>query len=387
MTSESTTSRRSQGIREVRLKTGERRYRLTIDVGSRPDGRRDQRTKTFATKREAVAYRAKVIADRDRGSLIRESRTTFGEYATSWLAGRRDVRASTLSVYERALKPFTTELGTKRLQALTREDLDSVVQTLTASGGRKGAGASPSTIAQYLTIVSTVLSGAVAEGLVRANVARQVRKPRQVIVEQQSWTRDEVLKFLEYTSELRLSALFRLLAVGARRGEVLGLTWQDVDFEAGTVSISRSRGLVRNRIVVDEPKTPNSRRVLYVDEPTVRALKRLRATQAAEHLSLRQSLTEQTFVATNEACEPIHPDTFRYTVRRQMQLSGVPVIRVHDMRHTSVTLMLAAGLPINVVAKWHGHDAAVMLRRYSHVQQDHMQSAATVVASILATGS
>lgn len=179
------------------------------------------------------------------------------------------------------------------------------------------------------------------------------------------------------TAETR-EALWRLaITTGARRGELLGLKWADVDFSGHALSVRRSasRGET-SRLVEREPKTTAGRRRIALSPETVESLRRHRVRQIQHRLAVGVAYEDADLVFANPFGRHIHPNTLAASFARLTRAAGVPKIRLHDLRHTSATLLLAEGVNAKVVAERLGHtDVALTLRIYSHVTA-HMQSAA-----------
>ena len=143
----------------------------------------------------------------------------------------------------------------------------------------------------------------------------------------------------------RLYACWLLTLAGWRRSEVLGLAWSAVDFDAGTVSVAQGRVVVRGEgTTTGDPKSARSRRTLPMPAEVMAALRALNA-QAAERLALGPAWVDTGLIAVNEDGSPIRPETYSKAFRRHCKSAGVPVIRLHDTRHTAATRMLDSGPP------------------------------------------
>lgn len=149
-----------------------------------------------------------------------------------------------------------------------------------------------------------------------------------------------------------------------------------VDFDAGTVAIVSGRVIVPGQGTVEgDPKSARSRRVLPVPADVVTALRSFRAAQAAERLVVGPDWPDTGLVAVNGDGSPIRPETYSGEFARQAKAAGVPVIRLHDVRHTAATMMLDSGNTVSATAKWLGHDPGITLRVYGHVYDDALESA------------
>jgi integrase len=280
-----TTSRKSDPIRKITTKSGETRYRFIIDVGKRPDGKRDQRCYTFTKLGEARAERAKIISDRSRGALVKPTKATLAEAVTAWLEGRRNLRPSTQRNYADSLRLVSDRLGYIQLQNLTKAHLDDLVTELLDHGRRIGnvqrKGLSGRSVNVALTLLSSVLDDAVRQGTLSRNVAKMVERAPQDKHEMKTWTEGQAAALLEAVADARLSAAWQLSLYGLRRGEVLGLCWSDIDLQAKTLIIRRARAEVTGSGVVEVgPKTERGKRFLPLDDALASALRSLKARQA-----------------------------------------------------------------------------------------------------------
>jgi integrase len=172
-----------------------------------------------------------------------------------------------------------------------------------------------------------------------------------------------------------------------RRGEVLGLQWPDVDLGRARVAVRRSLVTVGHQVVVSEPKTAKGRRSVALDPATVAGLKAWRKHQAAERLSWGPAWTDSGLVFTREDGRPLHPPTPREVTRsftRNVLAADLPIIRLHDLRHTHATLALAAGVHPKVVQERLGHaNIAITLDTYSHAVPALEEQAAYTVAALV----
>jgi integrase len=152
--------------------------------------------------------------------------------------------------------------------------------------------------------------------------------------EHTTWTAEQLARFLDSIEGERLAAAFVLLATtGMRRGEALGLRWGEVDFAAGRLSIVQTITTVREQMVMSPPKTARSRRSLSLDPGTVPALRDHRRRQNEERLRAGEAWSNTGDLAfTNEVGEPVHPSAFSYLFESCVRRSGLPRIRLHDLR-------------------------------------------------------
>jgi integrase len=386
--------RQKQSIRPITLAGGRVRYRAVMDVGVKPDGKREQRTQTFDKQKDAEKWVRETRVAVDKQTYVRPTKTTVDTYLDEWLAALHGKRPATLRSYQDALRPVRALLGGKPIQDVKKSDVELVKARMLdgslRSIGRKGQPLSPRSVNLMLTIFQAAVQAAVDDEIVTRNVVRLVKHvegsgSRAGV----AWKVEQVQRFETLASRDRLHAAWLLTVHGLRRGEVLGLRWERgegdeprhswVDLDEGTLSIAgpeATRTVVAGEIVLGPPKTTNGVRDLPLTDEMVRALRKLRKRQAEERLGAGSAYEGSGFVVVNEAGEPVRPEWYSDTFGRLARQAGLPRIRLHDARHTSVTAKRALGWPDHLVAAWHGHDETVMRKTYTHVTLDDLREVA-----------
>jgi integrase len=364
-----------------------KRWYVLVDVPAGPDGKRRRRgVGGFKTKREAKAAEAEALRRIRDGVYVEPSRLTVGAYLTEmWLPSMASqVRATTLGGYRHNVRAYLVpRLGDISLQRLTTARVGAFYGELVTSGGLGGRPLSPKTVRYVHTTLRRALRDAVADGLVVRNVAAQARPPRARGVEMHTWTAEQVGTCLASVREDRLYPAWLLLAtLGMRRGELLGLRWVDVDLTSGRIAIRHTLVMVDGKPATAEPKTAKGRRSLTLALEVLETLRAHRAHQAAERLSWGTSYTDSGLVITTEDGRPFHPETLSGLFVRQAKRAGLPPIRLHDLRHSVASILLARGVHPKVVSEMLGHATiALTLDTYSHVIPSLQQEAASVVAA------
>lgn len=401
-------------IKAVPLAGGRTRYRFTVDLGTKPKrdkttgqpvltraGRqimmRDQKTYTYDTLRQAREELAKIQADKARGTFVAPTDITVAELLAAYLDGRRKIRPNTLANYRNAVKPAVEQLGHVPVQKLTKQHVDTLVTWMLAEGRRVGSTGKPlsaSTVNLMLTVLGLALDDAAKQGLIVRNVARLVDRPTVKQAEMSTWTAQQAQSFLAHVADDRLYVAWQLSLYGLRRGEVLGLRWEDLDLDAAAVTIRVTRVLVagQHAPVHGEPKSERSRRTLPLDDTLVTALRRLKSRQAAERLAAGTAYAAGAcadcggrHVIVNELGDPVHPEAYSDRFEVLVRQAGLPRIRLHDCRHTAGTLMALRGVNAVVIASWLGHSkASFTMNTYIHSQADALRDAGNVLTSAYA---
>ena len=190
------------------------------------------------TRAEAAEKLAKALADRERGLAFDAGNVTVGEYLTRWLEDRvqDSVKPITYESYERLVRVhIAPALGHLKLKALMPPHVRALYRS------KLDAGLSSRTVQYIHAVLNRALKAAVNDGLISRNACKAVGSPKVQREEMQYLTSDEVGAFFEAAKEQRLEALYVLaVTTGLRQGELLGLKWEDVDLEAGKLSVQRT---------------------------------------------------------------------------------------------------------------------------------------------------
>ena len=234
-------------------------------------------------------------------------------------------------------------------------------------------------------ILRKALHDAVRWSLVPRNAAEMADPPRirSGASSITTWTIEEARAFLHHVRNDDLIAVWTLaLTTGMRRGEILGLRWEDLDLDRADLAVRQSLVSIAYDVRVSSPKTARSRRSLALDPITVDALRR---HQARSSVSIRStSELGGDLVFTSIDGKWIHPDRLADLFKQHVRNAGLKQIRFHDLRHTYATSALAAGVHPKVVSERLGHSTvAFTLDVYSHVVPGMQEDAASLVAGLL----
>lgn len=365
-------------------------WSYVLYLGRDADGKKRQKwVGGFRTKRDAENELTQVLERVRTGTWADPGRVTVGEYLEQWLDGiRPSLRTKTAASYDDVLRGLVIpRIGSLRLVDLTPPRIKALHTELLESGRRngKGGGLSPRSVQYAHRILSHALSDAVDQGLLARNPAAIVKPPRVQRALMRAWSSDDVRRFVAGVADNRLYAMWALLVTtGMRRGEVLGLRWEDIDLKRGRLAVRQTAVAIGYEVHLAEPKTSAGRRSVSLDGMTVAALKGHRTRQAEERLTAGPEWNESDAVFTNERGDRLHPDRVSKTFPRLVAQLGLPPIRLHDLRHTAATLALEAGVHPKVVQERLGHaNIAITLDTYSHVVDGMQDDAAAKVADLV----
>jgi integrase len=388
---------------------GKGTWELRVFLGRDPITRRDRyKTRTFkGGKKDAEKELRALLSTIDAGVV---SEGTFGELLERWYlvaTTSRDWSPKTVVEHRRIIDKQLGPLSNLALNKLRTPLIDTYYATLRSQGGRcghvprqkhngelceKGAPLSAATVRRVHAVVHSALEQAVAWDLLLFNPASKASPGRIETPEMRIPTVDEVLRILkEAEAEDPDLAVFLILAAvtGARRGELCALRWDDVDFEAGSLRISRVIALGEDGPVERrKPKTRASVRTIALDIGTLGVLTAHLGRSTEKARSCGEALSPSAFIFTGQAdgSEPWRPDSTSRRFRHVRQACGInDEIHLHSLRHFVVTMLLGAGVALPQVAGRVGHSGggATTLAVYSHFQQAQDQDVADLLGRIL----
>lgn len=357
----------------------------------------------FSTEREAKEARDAARVAARRGEYVHSNRVTVKQFFTDWLAVHAlEVKPRTRAGYAELISMYVVpHIGSMRLQAVKPSTLSTLYRDLLAHGGKGGRPLSSRTVNHVHALLRKAFNDAVhADQLLSSNPAVRAKRPRQEKSRDRvdvAWTAEDLRTFLVLLEDHRLFALFRLAAyTGARCGELLNLTWDDVTLDGDNprVHITGTVQVIDSQLVAGTTKAGQSR-IVSIDPGTVAALREHRTRQEVERQRAMQSWVPGDLVFRREIGAPLYPSSPTQLMSKRITeyndhlpkgATPLPRIRFHDLRHAHATLLLRAGVPVHVVARRLGHaDPAVTLRTYAHVLGEQAAEVATVFASLVDT--
>ncbi len=248
-------------------------------------------------------------------------------------------------------------------------------------------GLAPGTRNVVFAVISKALSDAVEDDLLGVNPAvglsMRSRRTRAAFT---VWTEQELHDLLDVVESDRLAGLWRLaVATGARRSELLGLTWLGYDAEGLRLTISQQVVPTRGGVTITPCKTDGSHRTVTLDAETVEWLERHREAQIAEKDLAGNLYEDRDLIFADELGAPFAPNRVTEAFARLREAAGIRPGRLHDVRQTHATHLLTRGIPVHIVAARLGHASPVTtMRVYAHVLPKSDVQAAELVGALLA---
>ncbi|MCM3576940.1 site-specific integrase [Micrococcus luteus] len=358
--------------------------RWTARVSVTPPGARQRRQsrRTFSTLTEAREWVVEVREGvRSQGTYAAPARLTVADLGELWRKRSHTVREVTMEHYDEMLKYVNHEtkgVGHIPADELTLPHVDAWVQMLARCGGRvsakypEGRPLGQRTVRGALKTLRMVLDYGVRSELIGRNVATGVEVPKTASPSAAAahWAPAELIAFRTASDHDSLAAAWRLTLSGLTRADVMGLRWEDVDLEAGTVTVSQGRVQSISRggeTYVDDPKSAQRARTVHVEDMhpgTVELLRALKARQARHQLKAGAAWHASGYVVVDELGRPVRPEWYSDRFRALCRKAGVPTIRLHAVRHSMAFLLHAQGATPADAAALLGHTTEVHLASY-----------------------
>jgi integrase len=352
------------------------RWQLVVDLPVPPGSKRRQRFVQFqGTKTEAQAALRRLVVQVESGLHVHDEALTVSQIVERYIeqkrASKREQRTieSYDQLYRCHIKP---RLGALRLSRLTPTQVQLFVDELSRSGRVKKGGSpglSSNSVRQVYNLLKAALRRAQRLNLVATNSAGVVELPQAVKFRPEILNVKKARLLIEAARSTRLFLVILIAALtGARRGEILALSWRDVDEEGRRIRIGRS--LERDTTLKD-PKTDAGYRRVPIPGELLALLRSHRELQEPHRILLGSAYDHRDLVFCNDDGSPWKPDSIGTLYRAIVLRSGVGHVRLHDIRHSTASILIAAGVPITTVSKLLGHaDVYTTLRIYAHAFEE-----------------
>lgn len=384
------TTRRDKGSGSVYQRSSDDRWIATIDLGWGPDGKRKRRVMTAKTKMEVIRKLAKVQTDIARHGATTSGTTTVKTYLQQWLTTIR-VKPTTLATYRNNVHRYLIPaLGRRRLDQLEPQHVREMLLWIEQQG------LSPSTVNGAHRVLRAALSDAVDDQRIPRNVARNVTAPSGSGRTQKSLTAAQakaLLRSQPVTDPLACRWAVALL-LGIRQGEALGMEWDRVNLDDGTLDLSWQLQRIPYRHGCGDPPVCGRKRAgscpqreldmrpdfeyrpahgaLLLTRPKSQAgyrmipLPEFVITALANHLE-HHGAALSGLVFTRDDGRPHDPSKDNHAWHAALEQAGLPSVKLHAARHTTATLLLELGVDPKVVQAILGHSTVVMTHAYQHV--------------------
>lgn len=344
------------------------------------DGRR--LTKYAKTQKECRDWIRATLVKIDNGLTYEATKVTLAQFMETWLNSKELSRAPrTVFQYRKTFKQHIEEtIGQIRLQELRPAHLKQLYVL------KKEEGRGARTLQVIHAVLHCALKQAVKEGMIGRNPADAVDRPRAIQAELKIFTEEQSRQFLIAAVGSPFEALYYLaLTTGMRQGELLGLKWSDLDWSKGVLLVQRQLQFVEHKgNVLVPPKTRSGRRQIKIGRGMLEKLMQHKEKQEAQKADVGDRWQENDLVFPSSIGTPLDKFRVSHEFKKLLRSTGLPDIRFHDLRHTSISFLLDMGTPLNTVQRRAGHaKASTTADIYGHAMARSQEEAAEKIEDLV----
>lgn len=341
-------------------------------------------------RKKAEAFAATFEKECKEG-VLSDNRQKYQEYCNYVinLKEERGLKNSTAVRYRELTTRIYPAIGHIKLREIRADHLNDLYTALGKDGQNKhtGGGLSAKTIIEHHRLIHVVLEQAVKEGLIPFNVADRVTLPKVTHKEVSYFQPEQVAAIRDALDNepIKWKTMVHLLLItGARRGEILGLKWNRVDFENKQIYICNNILYTPKRgVYEDTPKTERSKRYISIPTETVQLLQEYRVWQVEERIRLGEYYNDQGFVFAQDNGKPINPDSVPHYLTQFSKRYNLPHINAHAFRHTMASMLYYNGMDSVSISKRLGHaQVSTTANIYAHVMEAADKKSADILADI-----
>lgn len=344
-------------------------------TGIKDDGR---------SKRKAEARRTELLAEWTEKLKLNRTDILFSDYMREWIASERSIAVTTRENYSgfinNQLVPYFAEKKIK-LCDLSREDIQEFIDWKLASSG-----VCRNTLNRYQAIIQKGLNAAKKRRMIAENPVEDIILPAGHKHIAKAYTDEQAAALLSASRGHRIEPVIVIaLFTGMRRGEILGLRWQDIDLERKSLHVCNSLAKVKGGVIDKEPKTENSNREIQLPDELCSYMNSLHENQLANAKRMKSHYDQRwaEYVCVDELGNRLLPDYVTHGIAKICKANNLPKIKIHELRHTYATRLLAAGATMKETQELLGHsDYRTTANIYAHTQTERKQQLVNSIGSI-----
>ena len=373
-------AKRGQNEGSIRKrKDGTWEARVTIGISA--DGKQQRKSLYGKTRQEVSAKMTDLLNNLQKGIITNPTEMTLAEWLDFYMLEykKQYVKPTTYNNYTVKVKNhIKPAIGHYKLKALRQDIIQKFVNSLS------GKGLAPSTVIDIFKVLSNALETAVDDGLIVRNVANRVKLPKTTKPQITVLTQEQQNAFVEQAKVTYMGVVYIFdLCTGMRLGELLGLKWQDIDFEQNQLHIKRIIRKVKDPDNPEEhwhlefgtPKTPTSERIIPLNETSIKVLADVWEQQEKNKEKANTAYEDNDLVFCTQLGRPLDPNNIRRTCYSICAKIGVSNIHPHCLRHTFATRGAENNVDVRVMQKFLGHATIKETAdTYTHVLNDLKQS-------------
>jgi integrase len=382
------------------------RWRAAVTIGKDAEGKAKRKVFTAATRHEVNDQLTRALHDLQLGLMVAPKKQTTGQFLTWWIQEvvKPTVRPKTMKFYEFVARiHLIPRLGKIPIQRLTAPEVQSFLnERLVTPSERTGRPRSARTVRHIHRVLCIALNCALKYGNVARNVAKLVDPPTAMKATTNYFSVEQARLFLDIAKADRLFPLYAtVLSLGIRLGEGLGIAWPDVDLDTGRFNIHQALQRIDKKLYPDagglqlvDPKGGYSARIVTLPAVAISALRHHEASQQRERAwAGAKWRNDWNLVFTTKNGTPLDERGVLRRFQKLLAVAGLPKMRIHDLRHSAVAILIAQGVNIKAISELLGHSSvAFTLQVYGHLLEetkretaDKMDAALGPVATSVAT--
>ena len=361
-----------------------KKYKIDIPIGYNGTKRLRHIETFYGGKKEAVLRENELKLSIRNKTYINKSKITLKYLLEEWLNYSKNIWSPKTYISNKHwANNIIEDIGYIHLQDLNVKILEDFYNKL-----RNNTNYSDKTIQHHYTILSTALNKAIIWGYILDNPNKRIEKPKVRKKEIECYSPEEVSKLIIAIQEepLKYQALIMLaLDSGARRGEITGLTWQDVDFKHSTITINKSTQYTKELGIFEKgTKSSTSNRTIYISKPTLNILRKYHKEQLEKKFKLGDKWNNSKRIFTTDYGADMHPDTPSQILDKIIKKHSLKRISFHGLRHTSISLQISSGIQAQIISKRAGHsNVTVTHNTYSHFFNNEFRDVADKMELLL----
>lgn len=352
-------------------------------------GKRKQKCYTFYGDRKgADKFLTEKLRELDTGILIDTKKMKFGEYLDYWKEKTfNNLEITTKEGYiqkiDKHIKPYLANILLENLKPL---HLQNFYDEKLKNGKLDGKGGlSARTVLALHRIIHSALQQAVKWQLVIRNVAEAVEPPKAKKYKVSFLTDKQTEELIAKAKNTDIYIPIMIaIYTGARRGEILGLNWNNVDLEKGIIKIVDNLCATKNGLIIKQPKTNSGIRTIAISKSLVKILKNHKINQMKNKIRLGESYKENNMVCCYEDGHLFNPKRFSAKFNELLQANNLPMVRFHDLRHSHASLLVKMGVQPKEISSRLGHsNIGITMDLYSHLYEEADKEVANMFEKLI----
>ena len=372
-----------------------KKYKIDIPIGYNGNKRIRHIETFYGGKKEAVLRENELKIQLKNNTYVKKNSITMKELIDEWLESKKNnIGIKTYQEYKRYCNNISSSIGHVKVKDINPKILEDFYNDLRTYKvkGKEELGYAEKTIKHHYTLVTEILNTAIKWGYLYNNPNKNVTPIKVHKKEIECYSPEEVEKLIEVLQKepIKYQAVILLaLDSGCRRGELTGLTWNDVDFETGLININKTTQYVSGYGTFEKTtKSETSNRVVYITPTTLQILKIYKREQNEQKLLLGNKWQNSNRVFTTDYGEDMHPDRPYKILKHIIKKYNLKDITFHGLRHTSISLQISSGIQTQIISKRAGHsNVSITHSIYSHFFDDGFKEVADKMDIFLHTKS